>query len=268
MKKFKSKSNNIKASILITNYNKSKYLKKCITSCNNQTFKKKETIIFDDCSTDNSLKLINKFKKIKILKNKFKKYVSGPLNQIYGLKKIFKKSKGDIIFLLDSDDYFKKNKLSVILKKFKKNQKLNFIQDTPIFLKGSKIINIKKKKSFFTIWPKFYPTSCITMRRTFFSSFLEHDIYDKFPNLEIDARITIYAFLKNEFLICNNKLTNYQYDAFGITSKYKKFSKIWWQKRKEAFNYTQYLSKKLKKNFKKGPDYYLTTLINYLFSII
>ena len=43
-------------SILITNYNKSRYLKKTISSCLNQNFDNKEILVFDDCSTDDSLK--------------------------------------------------------------------------------------------------------------------------------------------------------------------------------------------------------------------
>ena len=60
-------------SILITNYNKSRYLKKTISSCLNQNFDNKEILVFDDCSTDNSLKILNKFKKIKVIRNKKKK---------------------------------------------------------------------------------------------------------------------------------------------------------------------------------------------------
>ena len=48
-------------SILITNYNKEKFLKKSIKSCLKQNFKNKEIIIFDDCSDD----------KTKLLKNKY-----------------------------------------------------------------------------------------------------------------------------------------------------------------------------------------------------
>ena len=59
-------------SILITNYNKSRYLKKTISSCLNQNFDNKEILVFDDCSTDNSLKILNKFKKIKVIRNKKK----------------------------------------------------------------------------------------------------------------------------------------------------------------------------------------------------
>tara|TARA_B100001564_G_C20650049_1_gene676372 strand:- start:1499 stop:1807 length:309 start_codon:yes stop_codon:yes gene_type:complete len=95
-------------SILITNYNKSGYLNRSINSCLKQNFNNKEILVFDDCSTDDSLKILNKFKKIKIIKNKKKKFKSGPLNQIYGIHKLFQISKGNIIFLLDSDDIFKK----------------------------------------------------------------------------------------------------------------------------------------------------------------
>ena len=86
-------------SILITNYNKEKFLKKSIKSCLNQNFREKEIIIFDDCSNDKSLKIIKKFSKVKVIKNKRKKYLSGPLNQIYGLSQIFKKSKALTKFL-------------------------------------------------------------------------------------------------------------------------------------------------------------------------
>ena len=42
----------MKASIIITNYNKSLYLKKCLKSCIEQTYKNIEIILFDDCSND------------------------------------------------------------------------------------------------------------------------------------------------------------------------------------------------------------------------
>jgi glycosyltransferase involved in cell wall biosynthesis len=49
-------------SILITNYNKGKYLKKTINSCLIQDYKDKEILVFDDCSTDNSLKILKNLK--------------------------------------------------------------------------------------------------------------------------------------------------------------------------------------------------------------
>ena len=94
-------------------------------------------MIFDDKSTDRSLKILEPYNnKIKIIKNKKKKFKSGPLNQIYGILKLFKKSKGEIIFLLDGDDSFKKNKLSFIFNLFKKNKNLDFVQDVPFDTKN------------------------------------------------------------------------------------------------------------------------------------
>ena len=88
---------NIKASVLIANYNNSKYINNCITSLKKQTHKNFEIIFFDDNSSDDSLKVIKKFTKIKIIKNKKqKKY--GSFNQINAYKKAISKSTGDIIF--------------------------------------------------------------------------------------------------------------------------------------------------------------------------
>ena len=60
------------ASILITNYNKEKFLKKNIISCLKQNYKRKEIIFFDDKSSDNSLKIVQKYKKVFLIRNKKK----------------------------------------------------------------------------------------------------------------------------------------------------------------------------------------------------
>jgi glycosyltransferase involved in cell wall biosynthesis len=250
-------------SILITNYNKSHYLKKTISSCLSQNFDNKEILVFDDCSTDDSLKILNKFKKIKVIRNKKKKFKSGPLNQIYGLNELFKISKGNIIFLLDSDDMFRKNKLFEISKIFKKNKKINFIQDTPLISLFKKRMLLKKKKYFFSIWPSFFPTSCITFERSFFQNFKKVLRKNEFPNLEIDARLSIYAHIRKQFFMTKKCLTIYNYDEDGISSKYKKFSKNWWKKRDEAFSYMIFLMKKFNIKFFLGPDFYLTKIINF-----
>ena len=92
-------------SILITNYNKEKYLKKNLQLVFKNSYQNFEVILFDDVSTDNSNKILKKFKKIKIIKNKKKKFNSPSLNQIYGIISCYKKSKGKILCLLDSDDF-------------------------------------------------------------------------------------------------------------------------------------------------------------------
>mgnify|MGYP005992366871 CR=1 FL=1 len=59
--------------IIITSYNKEKYIKKSIRSALNQSYKKKEVIVFDDYSSDNSISIIRKIKNIKLVVNKDKK---------------------------------------------------------------------------------------------------------------------------------------------------------------------------------------------------
>ena len=51
-------------SICIPTYNGEKYLKECLDSCIDQTFKSYEIIICDDCSSDGTIKIIEEYAKI------------------------------------------------------------------------------------------------------------------------------------------------------------------------------------------------------------
>ena len=82
-------------SILITNHNKNKYLQKNLKNCFKQNYNNFEVIVYDDRSTDNSIKTLRKFKKVKLIKND-KNFLYPPLNQLKGLMYAFKKSKENI----------------------------------------------------------------------------------------------------------------------------------------------------------------------------
>ena len=58
----------ILASILINNYNNEKFIRDCIKSCLNQSYKNIEIIIYDDVSNDNSKNFIKNIKNHKIKK--------------------------------------------------------------------------------------------------------------------------------------------------------------------------------------------------------
>ena len=76
------KNNKIDISIIIINHNRDKYLERCLRSCIDQiVFNKKFEIIFiDDGSTDNSFKIVKKFKSnvniFRLKKNKGISYAS------------------------------------------------------------------------------------------------------------------------------------------------------------------------------------------------
>ncbi|ABM70679.1 glycosyltransferase family 2 protein [Prochlorococcus marinus] len=85
----------------ITCFNAEDKIEKVIKNAIQQTWTKKEIIIIDDCSTDDSIKAINKFKSrnnIQIFKNKRNKGISFCRN------KIVNQAKGRIIFFMDDDD--------------------------------------------------------------------------------------------------------------------------------------------------------------------
>ena len=106
----KNKKNNPVVDIIIPNYNKEKYLKECVNSVLNQTYKNWKLYIIDDCSTDQSLNYLNQFRrkrKIKIISLKKNK---GPS---YCRNLGIKKSKNYFIAFLDSDDFWHKNKLKL-----------------------------------------------------------------------------------------------------------------------------------------------------------
>ena len=127
----------MKASVVIANYNNAKFIQDCINSLNSQTYKDIEIIFFDDNSSDNSIDIIEKFKNVKIIKNKIQTEF-GSLNQMNAFKKSIELSTGEIIFFLDSDDYFHKNKIEIIINTFIQNREQWIIYDYPIIVKEKK----------------------------------------------------------------------------------------------------------------------------------
>ena len=247
-------------SILISNYNKEKFIKNSIKSVLNQKYNNFEVILFDDASTDNSLLKIRNFKKVKLIKNKFKINKYPALSQLGGIIKAFKKSKGSLICLLDSDDKFSSFKLIEVNNFFKKKN-INFLVNLP-YIKKNKF-TVKNKNKNISIWPTIFPTSCVSIRRRAFVKFLKFAHQNKYPLLEIDARLAIFAkYILNQNNLINKELTFYVSDPKGISSYSPKFSKLWWLKRKQSFSYLQKVLNQSNQKFIKGIDYYFTKLVN------
>lgn len=266
----KNSKNEPLASIIITNYNKSSFLTHAVKSCIKQNYKKKEIIFFDDKSTDNSLskiKELNKItkQKIKIITNPNKKKNFPTLSHIEAIKKGLKKTKGKYVFLLDSDDYFHKNKIKEIIEIFNKNEKIQFVLNNPILKYKKK--EIKKKFEFNLTknrWPKFPPTSCMCFEKKTLTNVLKKIYSKKFPNLAIDFRLAVYysVILKN-FYIHQSYLTFYRQVEDGMDSKYHKYkSKEWWIRRNEAFDFLNLLLKKNNLPLNRSIDFFVTRFLN------
>ena len=98
-------------SIIVPIYNVEKYLEQCVISLINQSYKNIEIILINDGSTDNSIDIMNKYKK---LDGRVKCYckVNGGLSDArnYGISV----SKGKYIVFVDSDDYVEKDYISIL----------------------------------------------------------------------------------------------------------------------------------------------------------
>ena len=255
-------------SILIINFNNGKLLTRAINSCLNQKYKNIEILIFDDKSTDNSKKILNDYKKkkkIKIFFNKNKKTKVAALDAMNGYIKLFKKSKGSLVFLLDSDDYFHESKIYEIQKVFSKKKGIDFIQNLP-YIKNKLITERKKNKNNpLSFWPYLAPESCISFRKKFMIKFLKVNkkYITDFEDIWLGFRMGVYAFFcLKRFYTMNMNLTFYE--SLGQSKRYKLLNKNWIKRRKNSFEYLKCISKNniaLSKNW----DFLITNFLTKIY---
>ena len=254
----------IEVSVLIANYNNQKYLSECIESIKKQTYQNIEIIIHDDFSSDDSIKSITRYKNIKIIKHK-KRGKYGSYNQINAYYRAFKKSRGKVIFFLDSDDLFKKDKIKIVINTFLKNKKMSSLFDLPI-IKYEKKLKFIKNKNFFisNYWPYIPPQSCIVMRREEFKKMIDKINFNLFPDIWMDFRIGLYfKYIKKNFCILDKNLTYYRQSPEMISMNFKFLSFAWWKRRKQAHKYVEYFFLKNNLKYVKNLDYLLTNFINF-----
>ena len=162
---------NPKISVVITIYNKEKYLSECIDSIINQTLKDIEIICVNDGSTDNSLSILKKYAlkddRIKIIDKENE-------GQGYARKVGLDNASGDYILFCDSDDKYEPNdafeKLLFLINKFNSDiiifgvnswnidktthLKYSFIKDENLFLSNEFIKYIYISNV--VVWNKLY----------------------------------------------------------------------------------------------------------------
>ncbi len=127
---------NYKFSIIIPNYNKEEYIKECLDSIFNQTYKNVEVIVIDDASTDNSLSVIKGYN-ITLLHTNHTR-AGGARN------KGINAATGDYLIFLDSDDYFTSLNVLEKLNNIINNEDIIFLNYTRD--KFGEIITVKEPK--------------------------------------------------------------------------------------------------------------------------
>ncbi|MFV0504443.1 MAG: glycosyltransferase family 2 protein [Lachnospirales bacterium] len=104
----------MKISVIVPCFNCEKCVEETLDSIVNQTYKNIEIIAIDDCSMDNTYKILNlyseKDKRLKVFKNKTNMGVALTRNKGVGL------SNSNYIAFIDADDVWEEEKLSIQIK--------------------------------------------------------------------------------------------------------------------------------------------------------
>lgn len=205
-------------SVLINNYNYGAFLDECISSVLNQTYKNFEIILYDDGSADNSLEIARKYETVKIISNSnFGKKPS--FNQGNAINTAFGISNGDVICLLDSDDYFSPRKLEMVITTFKENKNAVLVQNAAQEFTDNKlgavhnysVIGADYKKLYYKKrWTAFFnPTSCLSFRREYLLKVLPLAV-DEYWRVWADVRLSRIAPFYGDIINLPDCLTYYR----------------------------------------------------------
>ena len=171
----------MKVSIITVCLNSQKTIEKTIKSVISQQYKNYEYIIIDGGSTDNTIKIINKYKKfISIFK-------SEKDNGIYdAINKGIKESTGSVVSILHSDDIFFDNQtIQKVMYYFNSKSKIDFLIGNTIITKNDpKKILRNYNANFFKRWMLYLGYSPPHP-----STFMRNKIYKKYGLYNIKYRI-------------------------------------------------------------------------------
>lgn len=165
----------MKVTIITPTYNSIKFLKNNLLSVANQSYNQIEHIIIDNCSIDGTVELAKCFGHVsKIISEKDK----GIFN---AMNKGISNATGDIIGILNSDDYLaNENTIATIVSEFEAN-KADAVYGNLIYLKNNDPQKIQRVwiaggyecKLFFTGWMFPHPTF-----------YVKREVYDKFGKFD------------------------------------------------------------------------------------
>lgn len=130
-------------SLIVPVYNVEKYLKECVQSLINQTYKNIEILLIDDGSTDRSGKICDEYSKVSRIRTYHKKNSGLGLTRNFGIQH----AKGDYISFVDSDDFAEPEMIEKLVKAVSKSKAEVIIGSFTRVKQDGKVIFVKHYKS-------------------------------------------------------------------------------------------------------------------------
>lgn len=211
-------------SIIIPVYNVEQYLRKCLDSIVNQTYRDLEILIIDDGSTDGSGAICDEYKKDKRVKVCHTKNRGLSCARNLGLEE----AKGEWISFVDSDDWIEPDMYEIAMSYIGSSEILCFSSYIEGLYNGlDALLALLNKKIATAVWGKLYKKECFSYIR-----FPEGRVYE-------DMTTTCRLLYSARSVMCvNAKLYHYCKRLESITRNHDMNNLIdFWIANKERYDY-------------------------------
>ncbi len=247
----------MKVSVLINNYNNAPYMAECLESVFQQeTSCEVEVIVYDDGSTDDSLAVIRRFPVTQVLHDV--NYGKTPqLNQAHAIQEAFRVSTGELVFLLDGDDYFLPGKIETVVRLYRQDY---FDVLAHSYEPGRpRIPDVSLEDIAYTFNFGFKAvTSCLVISRSFMETMLPVD--ERFELTWFDNRVHLQSIIRGRRRIIQEPLTYYRQhpQSYMVTQKFIRRKRLVWQSNRYFNTYSP-----LKTNYWKVIAFKLSPFTKY-----
>lgn len=212
---------NLLVSIVTVSYNSEKTIEDTIKSVLNQTYKNLEYIIIDGDSNDKTVEIIKSYENIFLDKGINFKWISGKDKGIYdAMNKGIKISKGEIVGIINSDDWYEKDAVEKIIEKYSIEKFDMIYGDIRIIGENRKFIKKAKLTKIVTTRHWNHPT-------TFISRNVYNEIQYKLESIndDLDLILKIRKIPDYKITIINETLANFRMGGISNTKDFKKVIK-------------------------------------------
>lgn len=250
-------------SVIVPIYNVSQYLKQCIDSIINQTYKNLEIILIDDGSTDNCLEIMREYEKSD---NRIKCYTRENKGLLYTRIDGVNKATGEYVIFVDSDDWIELNTIEILYNKII-NYSADMVKCSYRMVFENRIIDEIRKEND-TIYEK---ESLNKIYEELASNYIFHSAWSQLIKAEIIKKyivncdysismgedLEINTHLLNKYskvVVTNDLLYNYRYNDSSISNSisYDKTKKRIIDTIKAYSNLSSFIYENYKKEYKNA----------------
>lgn len=212
----------MKVSIITVVWNNKETIKYVIDSVLSQTYTNIEYIIIDGFSTDGTIEIIKNYE------DKITKFISEVDNGLYdAMNKGIEVATGDIIGILNSDDFYVDNNvIEKVIKEFKEKRVDSIFADL-VYVKSENLDKVVRYYDSSKCFPDKFQYALYPAHPTFF---VKREVYNKFGLFKLDYKIAADFDLMARFLYTNKISFSYLNESIikmrigGVSTS---FSSLW-----------------------------------------